>query len=253
MNIIRHLYRYWVNPVWDPVKALLALPNYVSYLREWARYSELNCAEPLHLKDSYPCLYDRTTQTSFDAHYFYQSVWAMERILRFSTPQHIDVGSEVKFVGLLATQLPVTFVDVRPLKAKLPRLECVAGNIVALPFADSSVDSLSCLHVAEHVGLGRYGDPLDPSGTRRACAELTRVLAPNGNLFFSVPVGHARVCFNAHRIHTPEQIFDYFDALKLVEFSAVDDKGHLSINAQPDRLKSCNYGCGLFWFRREID
>src|SRR5205807_5995192 len=71
----------------------------------------------------------------------------------------------------------------------LPILE---GDILALPFRDQSVVSLSCLHVVEHVGLGRYGDGLNPEGTQQALAELQRVLAVEGNLFLSLPVGRPR-------------------------------------------------------------
>jgi SAM-dependent methyltransferase len=248
----RHLWQYWVQPFFPIHRVAIYLGLYVRYLGTWFRYKSLATGEPLSFLDSYPCLFDFGDTTSFDSHYFYQAVWAMERIIRCGAKRHVDIGSDIQFVGMLTTQLPVTFVDIRFLSAKLPRLTSIAANIVTLPFSDGSVDSLSCLHVAEHVGLGRYGDPLDPFGTRRACAELVRVLAPNGNLFFAVPVGHARVCFNAHRIHTPRQILNYFDTLKLVEFSAVDDNGQLRINVPHERVESCNYACGLFWFRRAM-
>lgn len=248
----RHLWRYWISPIFGIHRLGTAVRLYFGFLKKWSRYKSLAASEPLSFLDSYPCLFDDVETTPFDPHYFYQAVWAMERIVHCAAKEHVDIGSDIKFVGMLTVQLPVTFVDIQSLHAKLSRLTSVVGNIVALPFADGSVNSLSCLHVAEHVGLGRYGDQLDPSGTRRACAELTRVLAPNGNLFFSVPVGQPRVCFNAHRIHTPRQIISYFETLNLVEFSAVDDRGQVWINAQPERVESCNYGCGLFWFRREV-
>ena len=104
--------------------------------------------------------------------------------------------------------------------------------------------------MAEHVGLGRYGDALNPLGTRQACAELARVLAVGGNLLFSLPVGRPRTCFNAHRIHSPAQVLDYFDDLELVEFSAVDDDGAFVANIEPERVAAANYACGLFSFRR---
>jgi len=253
VNILNRLYRDWVTPVCDPVKGFAALRAYDFYIKEWARYRKMQGAEPILLRDSHPCLYDRTARTHFDSHYFYQAAWAMERILHSALAQHIDLGSDVQFVGLLATQMHVTFIDIRPCHAVLPRLSCVCADILALPFADGSVESLSCLHVAEHVGLGRYGDALDPLGTQRACAELTRVLAPQGNLFFSVPVGRPRVCFNAHRIHSPYRILDYFYGLNLREFSAVDDKGKLRVNAKFDEVEGCAYACGLFWFRRDME
>jgi len=178
----------------------------------------------------------------------------MERITQNRAKHHIDVGSDVRFVTMLTTHLPVTFVDIRPLEAEgIEHLASMAGSILELPFADASVESLSCLHVAEHIGLGRYADPLDPSGTRRACAELARVLAPGGNLFFSLPVGRSRVCFNAHRVHSPRQILDYFRDLDLAEFVAVDDHGNLLHNLQPNQMAVAEYGCGLFWFQRNLD
>ena len=67
--------------------------------------------------------------------------------------------------------------------------------------------------MAEHIGLGRYGDPLDPLGTRKAAAELQRVLAPGGQLLFSLPVGRPRVEFNAHRVHDPHEVASWFDGL----------------------------------------
>lgn len=53
----------------------------------------------------------------------------------------------------------------------------------------ASVKSLSCLHVAEHIGIGRDGDPLDPKGTIKAAHQLTGILAPDRNLYLSLPVG----------------------------------------------------------------
>jgi hypothetical protein len=175
----------------------------------------------------------------------------MEHILAAAPARHVDVGSEVQFVAMLSTRVPVTFVDIRPLQAGgLPNLKSVEGSLLKLPFESGSVESLSCLHVAEHVGLGRYGDPLNPAGTRLACGELARVLAPKGNLFFSLPVGRPRVCFNAHRVHEPRQIIAYFPDLKLIEFSAVDDVDRLQRNIEPASMAGMEYACGLFHFQR---
>ena len=151
----------------------------------------------------------------------------------------------------MSASLPVTFVDLRPLSVSLPNLKTIGGSILRLPFADSRVASLSCLHVIEHIGLGRYGDPLDPQGTRKAAAELTRVLAPGGNLFVGAPVGRERVCFNAHRVHAPKTILTYFEPLELAEFSCVVGEGELREHVDPLTTDLGFSACGLFWFRKK--
>ena len=196
----------WTAPLW-PGDTAAALRAYRAFLSSWRAYSRLPNAERLRFQDSYPCLFDRTLTTPYDPHYFHQSVWAAEHIVARQPAEHVDVGSEITFVGMLSVSVPVVFVDIRPFPVELPRLRPAAGDLLRrLPFDDGSITSLSCLHVAEHVGLGRYGDELTADGTRRACAELERILASGGRLFFSLPVGRPRVCFNAHRIHAPRQI-----------------------------------------------
>jgi len=153
-------------------------------------------------------------------------------------------------VGMLTWLTNVVFVDIRPLRACVKSLAMVAGSIVALPFRDDSVVSLSCLHVAEHVGLGRYGDPLNPAGTTDAARELSRILAPGGDLYFSVPVGRSRVEFNAHRIFTPAQVIDMFPELELQSFSAEDDSGAYIEDADPAAFGDASYACGMFWLRK---
>jgi SAM-dependent methyltransferase len=153
-------------------------------------------------------------------------------------------------VGFLTSLTDVTYVDIRPLGAEVEGLESIAGSVLALPFADRSLESTSCLHVAEHIGLGRYGDPLDPLGTRRAAKELQRVLRAGGQLLFSVPVGRPRVCFNAHRIHDPSEVVSMFGELDLAEFSCIDDAGVFERHRAPAELARASYACGLYRFVR---
>jgi len=175
----------------------------------------------------------------------------MRRIFAQHPARHVDIGSQTMFVNLLSAVLPVTFVDYRPIETGMDGLTNRSGDILNLPFTDGSIESLSCLHVAEHIGLGRYGDPLNPNGTRQACAELQRVLAPGGKLYFVLPVGRPRVCFNAHRIHTPRRILEYLGGLELVEFSGVRDEGTFVEQASLDELAHSRYACGMFLFRKE--
>ncbi len=247
--VLRCLY-HWARSIADPRLLIRGLAGYSWFLRDWLRYASLPGAEPLRFVDSMPQVHDRTATTPLDAHYFFLNAWAMRRVLALRPASHVDVGSAAQFSALLSAAVPTFFLDYRPLPARCSGMESVAADILALPFADGALDSLSCLHVAEHIGLGRYGDPLDPQGTRKAALELARVLAPGGSLFFGLPVGVERTCFNAHRIHAPQTIRSFFAGLDLVEFSGVNDHGVFVERATPEEFAGCAYACGMYWFRK---
>ncbi|MFZ0963035.1 MAG: DUF268 domain-containing protein [Terriglobia bacterium] len=243
----------WLAQVADPIRAAKGICAYPRYFADWNRYSRMPKAEPARLWDAYPQVHDRTVTTSIDAHYLYANGWAMRRIVSTRPRMHVDVGSQAIFANLLAGVVPVVFLDYRPLRTKLSGLACLSGNILKLPFMDRSVSSVSCLHVIEHIGLGRYGDALDPEGTRKAARELARVLGPGGNLFLAAPVGKSRLCFNAHRIHAAEEIREMVRELELVEISGVQDGGRFVEQVELSAFQKCEYACGFFWFRRRHD
>jgi len=248
-RIAFYLYRL-LTPICDPLRAIRALLSYPRYISDWRRYIRFPGSESLRMADAYPQLHDRIRASVVDGHYFYVNGWAMRQIVAQRPNNHVDIGSLTMFVNLLSAVLPVTFIEYRPLRSSIIGLTSLSGDILNLPFHDGSVESLSCLHVIEHIGLGRYGDPLNPHGTHKACAELMRVLAPGGNLYLAVPVGKPRVCFNAHRIHAPKTIVEYFAGLELVEFSGVHDDGQFAERVSLEEFEDSRYACGMFRFRR---
>ena len=240
----------WRRPLIQ-VRLISGLHQYFRFFRDMRRYSRMPGAEPLRLKDAYPCLFDRSSKTRINQQYFYQNVWAFKKIYQLKPDLHVDVASEVNWISLLTVITKVQFIDIRPLDAPyLDNIECIKGSILKMPYPDNSLKSISCLNVAEHIGLGRFGDELDPSGTKKAAQELKRCLAPGGNLLFSLPVGEPRCCFNAHRIQSPRQITEYFDGLKMLEFSCADDDNRLIINADLDEMANAKFSCGYFWFTK---
>lgn len=228
------------------------LSRYPGFVLDLLRYCRAPGAEPWSSFSFRPMLDDRTATTAFDAHYVYQGAWALRHLVVTRPARHVDIGSAISWVACVSAITAVTFIDVRPFTGTLANFESRAGNLLALPYGDQAVDSLSCLHVAEHIGLGRYGDAIDPMGTRKAAAELARVLAVGGRLYFALPVGRPRVVFNAHRIHDPETIIQWMtDAgLRLEQFAAVDDEGRYAAEAEPRDYRTERYACGMFLFRR---
>ena len=102
----------------------------------------------------------------------------------------------------------------------------------------------------EHIGLGRYGDPIDPAGSARGALELVRVLAPGGKLYFSTPVGREHISFNAHRVFAPESVLRMFESLKNAGFSLVDDTGKFHQTARLEDGAKQEYGCGMYVFTK---
>jgi len=235
-------------------RGLLELPKFISnYNRFVASANSTKSRFPLRGKDIYPCLLDDTKTTPFDPHYTYPPAWAARVIARTKPDKHIDIASTLRFPTIVSAFVPVEFYDYRPAELRLSNLESKHGDLLALPFADNSVESLSCMHTIEHIGLGRYGDPIDYDADIKAIKELTRVLAPGGTLIFVTPVGQPKIEFNAHRIYSYEQITEYFRNLKLTEFSLIPDNWQdtgLMENADPAIVAHQNYACGCFVFTK---
>jgi len=233
------------------VSRVRGLPHFARNLRLYSRENRRK-SFGFALRHSWYRSFDRfENAASLADHYFHQDLWAAKRLFDSGTKEHVDVGSRVDgFIAHLLTFCRVTYVDVRPLLLEWDGFSFKQGLITALPFADDSVPSLSSLHVIEHIGLGRYGDPVDPEGSWKAAQELARVLAPGGRLLVGVPTGRERVEFDAHRVFDPQTIRDMFATLELAEFSFVTDANRFVAGASFEEARRASYGCGLFEFRK---
>jgi SAM-dependent methyltransferase len=198
-----------------------------------------------------PCLFDNVPFTRFDAHYIYHTAWAARKVKEIDANKHVDISSSLYFSSIVSAFKPVLFYDYRPANLNLTGLSSSANDLNNLTFPDNSVESLSCMHTVEHVGLGRYGDTIDPEGDVKAARELSRVVAKGGNLLFVVPVGKPRIEFNAHRIYSYKMVVDLFPGLTLKEFTLIPDNAidvGMQENASPENVDSQSYACGCFWF-----
>lgn len=236
------------RPLFDPVQFVKNIISYPEYIRDIITYRKLIAYKKPWAFSYYPILSDKTSTSSFDPHYMYLGMWAFRAIVKNNPEEHVDVGSQINWVTCLSSITRVVFIDIRPFTGNVPNLSSVAGSVLKMPYGDQTVQSLSCLHVAEHIGLGRYGDPLNPTGTRDAIRELSRVLSIGGHLYFALPVGKPKTCFNAHRIHDSLDIARWFaeEGLSLEDFAAVDDAGTFHQVASPADYREASYACGMF-------
>lgn len=185
------------------------------YARDLEQYTAM--ADPSEQVQPAVVRDERTPTTDADPWGLHMDAWAFRRVLTLRPAWVLDVGSDALLAALLAQLIPVTAVDVRPLAVKLPGLTPVKGDVTHLDFASGIAPAVTCLSTIEHVGLGRYGDTIDPQGSERACKELQRVLMLGGHLLLSVPIADEPVTlFNTHRLLTREQVCGWLDACELI-------------------------------------
>jgi hypothetical protein len=245
----------------DPRATLKTVRNLGPFMRDLRTFRErMETAQTkMSFGHLFPCLGEATSDSGVaSGHYFHQDLLVARRIFASKPQRHIDIGSRIDgFVAHVAAFRKIEVLDFRPLSNKVSNIEFRQADLMALPPEYvACTDSASCLHALEHVGLGRYGDALDPDGHLKALHSLRALVRSQGTLYLSVPIGPQRIEFNAHRVFSVEymraQLASDFD---VIQFSYVDDAGDLHEDVALDDVSSrssygCQYGCGIFELRR---
>ena len=249
LRAVRAAVRTLANQFGVNVRWIRGVKSLLLFAAEYRRFRTLNHGSRFELcgGDICPALTDRVSATPIEPIYFLQDTWCAGKISEVQPESHVDVGSSIRAMALVAQFVPVTFVDIRRVDIEVRNVTYKQGSVLQLPFSDRSVASLSSLCVIEHIGLGRYGDPLDAWGSERAAAELARVLAVGGNLYLSVPVDDScRIYFNAHRAFTRDYICSLFSDLRLIEERYIYGR-----SLSGDYRASAGFGTGLYHFKRQ--
>jgi len=187
-------------------------------------------------------------------HYFHQDLLVSRFVFEDNPNQHFDFGSRVDgFIAHLASFREVTMLDIRGLQViGHPQINFKVCDIMKL--AEQNVaESLSCLHTLEHIGLGRYGDAINPNGHILAFNNLLGFVKPDGLLYLSFPISNStKVYFNRERIFEPTELLSWSDqSFKIERFDYVDDEGNLHLNQDLfGQLPKFDYGCGIYTIKK---
>lgn len=248
-SLLTHIYR-------EIIQRSIIKNSMVSFKNDYVHFNKsIKNKRFQYSAPSHPILNDKTPTTPFEPHYTYHPAWAARIIAKINPQTHTDISSTVSFCTIASAFLQIDFYDYRPADIRLTNLTCKTANLTNLHFESNSIASLSCMHTIEHIGLGRYGEPIDYDGDLKAIKELKRVVIPSGDLLIVIPIGKAKIEFNAHRIYSYEQIISYFDDFKLIEFTLIPDNYEelgLIENATKDQADIQNWGCGCFWFKKVL-
>ncbi len=223
---------------------------YIDFYKSWKQYKKKG--GKLYFKYIYPNLnLNRLDGQSGGGQYFYQDIWALKILSRLKPIMHYDIGSRFDgFTGQATAICHVTSIDIRPPSFVLPGMYFLKGDILSLPFDSNTINTLSCLHTIEHIGLGRYGDAINPYGFEQSLIEMQRVIAPEGYLVLSMPVGTERTEFNAQRVLNPLSCIHLLDRMQLIEFSIVNDTNEFIENVNPADYVHAKSSCGLYLFKK---
>jgi len=231
---------------------------YLDDLKELIRQKGSDTSFPFGKK--FPILNERFESSGIlSGHYFHQDLLVARKIFENNPGNHLDIGSRTDgFVAHIAVFRKIEVMDIRELDSKVKNIEFTKADLMKLP--DNMLnkyDSISTLHVIEHFGLGRYGDPIDYFGHIKAIDNITKMLKTGGKLYFSTPIGPQRIEFNAHRVFSIQYLLNMFKESYTVDsFSFVNDIGDLFENVGLEEKKiasnfDCQYGCGIFEFTKK--
>lgn len=235
------------------LRKIYALKNYYRYKRERKVYlSQGGKIDKNHMILSD---YEDSAGTA-RGHYFHQDLLIAKLIHDHKPNKHIDVGSRVDgFVAHVASFREIEVLDIRNLeKSEHENIKFIQADLMS-KLDDITTDSLSCLHVIEHFGLGRYNDKIDVEGHTKGITNLVGIVKKNGRLYISFPIGNKdETHFNANRIFHVNSIFSHPDikkSMKLLRFDFVDDFGklHQKVNLE-DVPKQLKFGCGIYTFEK---
>lgn len=194
----------------------------------------------------------RNKKSTYDLHYVTQSWWGCKRIGDANVEVHYDFSSSIPFVANLSALKKVCYHEYNPPTLSLPNIQVLSSDLLKLNYGDASLNSISCFHVLEHIGLGRYGDILAPDGYLIAINELKRVCSIGGRIYITVPVGRDSIYVNAHRVFDADKFSRNFTGFSLVEFSCVLDDGRLLENVEVNIVNYEKYALGMFCFEKFI-
>jgi len=249
----RNLLNWTIYDFQRLVRSVRGLPVYLSDRKKYLAVNDQKEWPTTY----FPILSDRGSQSGSLGEYFWQDMFVAKQIIKKNPKRHIDVGSRIDgFIGILACVRKVELIDIRPMRVPIENVSTIQWDITKPqnPIGDVA-DCVSCLHTLEHIGLGRYGDEVDPDGWMKGLNSLATLLSASGSLWLSVPLGQQRVEFNAHRIFNPTTIVNEAKRcrLELKSFFFLEKNAIVtshSIDHDFELIVDRDYTLGIFLFSK---
>jgi len=235
------------------IKNLIYVPLYIKSFFIYKK--KLNSKNLISKNYFFPILGQHLEKSSkIIQHYFNQDLLVASYIFKNNPKKHVDVGSRVDgFVAHVASFRKIEVIDIRKNNFQFKNIIFKKKDITKIDKTMINYcDSLSCLHTIEHIGLGRYGDQIDPIGHIKGFRNLIKILKAGGMFYVSFPISEQNTTyFNSERSFNPKEVLKWSEELKLIRFDVIDDNEKIFLNINLNKYnKKLKYGCGVYTFRK---
>ncbi len=163
--------------------------------------------------------------SAWDSFYYWTEEWIAKKILKNNPQKHYDIGGRIDGLinRLLTFDKEIVMIDIRPSTFVHPRVKTIQADATNLEeIEDNSIESISCIGLVGNIGLGRYGDPVDPDAWKRIMHTIERILKKGGKAYITITVGKERLHFNGGRTMSPCTIVDSVPNLRVSDYCFMD-------------------------------
>ena len=236
------------------IKKTLSLINLVKYFKHYMLFRQLGGK----VKNFYPMLDDfEDNAANIKNHLFHADLLTSQKVFKKNPIKHLDIGSRIDgVVAQIASFRKLDVCDIRDVDIKPhENINFINKDLfdINVSSEEEKYDSISSIGCVAHIGLGRYGDKIDPDGHKKGIKKLSDLSKTHSTIYTQAPVGKKGIEFNAHRIFDPNELIEEFEIynFKLQEFHLINDEGSLTLNAKLKDAKELNFGGGYFVFIKE--
>ncbi|MDO8713799.1 MAG: DUF268 domain-containing protein [Polynucleobacter sp.] len=173
----------------------------------------------------------------FFSHYDAYSFWLAQKLMVAGNGKSIlDVGNLKVTNGMLSLTNDVTSLVLADCEDKISSVSYVIQDISKpLNLSDNSFDVFTSSVSLHLVGLGRYGDEVNPNALIQFVDELNRVMKEKSELIFSISYGRNFLAFNEGWKFDIETIKSIFGQWELVDW-LVDNKSSHTVHPFEQRF-----------------
>jgi hypothetical protein len=184
-----------LEPLKKKGNPILNEPVFINFQKIYREYFSKPEAETLGIRIS-PILLKENT----DKYRFYQNHWFMERIKNVSAEKILDIGTNLELIGAASAVIPGTSIQPFQEDLHIDSLEIKDCALSNANIQDKSQSLTTSLSFIETVGMGQYGEELDPLAGIKLLKEINRIIAPGGSFIGSMAIGRdSFIDFNKRR------------------------------------------------------